>query len=278
MVESAYLAELQIHGGASIALQRFRHAPVPRRESVPVPRGDGELDFSRFYSGAVVELAGFVRGDTVGGAIETLDVLRAALALGGGGLELRFRRAGRDFDELCTVRQNGAIDAPLEGLSRVIGFAVDFIAADPRIYSSTLRTGAYDPTDGVSGGLSFPLNFPLVFAATSGAALDVTNAGTRSTPPTYTIAGPARNPIVDNETTGASLYTTGVDLAAGEELTIDVARRRVVLGGTSRPDLIAGAPSVWGDLAPGPNRLRMRGDGFSAGLTELGVAFRDARI
>jgi hypothetical protein len=97
-------------------------------------------------------------------------------------------------------------------------------------------------------------------------------------------------PIIDNLTTGESIYTQSVSLAAGDQLVIypfetsdalfeiPTGRKRIELNGVNRPDLVDARLTRWWKLAPGENILRLRGSGMAGGQTRLDLRFRDARI
>lgn len=285
MIAEAYIGDLQVHGAGAIALTGFTiGSPDPRSVVDVRPEDHGTVDGTRWYGARVFDMAGRIVGADHEAMWAALDDLKGALALGvGADVTLRFRRTGLAFLERASVRVSGALDAPLAselGAAPMVRFAVALEAPDPRIYSDTESTGSYDPTDAGTGGLTFPLTFPLEFDASAGAGtLQVENAGTIGTPAVLTITGPVVNPIIDNETAGLSIYTRNLDLAAGETVELDTLSRTVLLGGTTpRPDLVDVSLTDWWTLLPGVNQLRLRGSGMSAGATELAVTYRSARI
>lgn len=282
MIESLYIDDLQIHGAAGYRVEAFDvGSPAPRAVALARPSDQGAIDATAFYGPRSIQLVGTVIGTTAAELWAALDDLKGALSLGASRV-LRFRREGLSFDERCDVRVDSSLDVPLapSNVSPVVRWGVSLFAADPRFYSNTLNTGAYDPTDSGPGGLSFPLAFPLVFDAAAGAgSLSVDNEGTVSAPAVFTITGPVTNPTLDNDTTSQSVYFAGADLASGDTLSIDSRARAVTLNGTTlRPDLIDPILTDWFDLAPGVNLLRLRGLGMVATETELSVSFRNARI
>lgn len=277
---SASLDDLNI-GEAPYGITSFQvGSPAPRAVTDLRPSDHGATDDTRYYGPRIIELTGRIVAADAAALWAAADALKAKLALGAWRV-LRFRRAGLTFDERVLVRVDSAVDIPLVlGTDRYLAFGVSLFAPDPRFYSDTLSQGSYDPTGSGAGGLVFPLTFPLGFNGAVGQAqLSVTNEGTIATPPVLVVTGPVLNPIIDNDTTGQSIYTRECDLSAGVTLAFDVAARSVVLGGTtSRPDLIDVSLTDWFYLPPGQNLLRLRGSGMSAGVTELAVTFRSARI
>jgi hypothetical protein len=282
VIAEAYIGDLQVHGDDTIALTGFTiGSPDPRAVVDVRPEDHGTVDGTRWYGSRVFGLSGRIVGADQAAMWAALDDLKGALALGQVVI-LRFRRSGLSFLERATVRVAGAVDVPLDaGLaaSPMLRFGVSLEAPDPRIYSDTASSGAYDPTDAGTGGLIFPLTFPLEFDASAGAGtLQVENEGTIGTPVVLTITGPVTNPILDNDTAGLSIYTRDLELSAGDTLELDTLTRTVLLGTTPRPDLVDVSLTDWWTLLPGVNQLRLRGSGMSAGSTELAVSYRSARI
>lgn len=283
MVEAAYIDDLQVHppsaNGIGLTALDGMGSPVPRAVSDLRPSDHGATDATQFYGPRNVALIGNVRADSKAALWPIVDQLKAKLRLGSIHT-FKFRREGLDYDEQMYVRVDSTVDVPL-GLmpSPFVTFGVTLFAADPRIYSTTLVSGTYDPTDSGLGGLSFPLDFPLDFDVADGSAqLSVDNEGTISSPPVITITGPVTNPIVDNDTSSMSVYTQNLALTAGSSLVLDMAARTVTLDGVSRPDLIDVSLTDWFYIEPGVNLLRLRGSDMASGQTTLSVAFHSARI
>lgn len=280
MLESAYIGDLQIHGGDTYGITGFDvGSPGPRAVTDLRPSEHGATDDTRYYGPRIVEVTGRIVAADSEGLWAASDALKASLSLGAWRV-LRFRRSGLSYDERALVRVDSPVDMPLVmGTERYLAFGVSLFAADPRLYSDTLSSSSYDPTDAGTGGLSFPLDFPLDFDVSGSSQLEAVNEGTISTPPSFVVTGPVVNPIIDNDTTGLSIYTQELELAPGDFITVDVATRTLLLAGTTaRPDLINVALTDWWYLEPGTNLLRLRGSGMSAGATELAVTFRSARI
>lgn len=280
MIESCYLDGLQIHDTATLALTEFEvGSPSPRVASTARALSHGALDRTRYYDGRVISLRGEVwAGDAVTfwGAV---DALKGAFALSPGLKVLTWRREGLAYDERALVRAAGQLTLPLKAGTWWAEFGAELFAPDPRVYSATLSTASYDPTLAGSGsGVAFPLAFPLTFGSASSSQLVVDNAGNISTPPVLTVTGPVTNPIVDNDTTGESVYTEGLSLSASDSLVIDTATRSATINGTAVPQYIDAELTRWFELAPGQNLLRLRGTGMTTGQTLLTCTYRDARI
>ncbi|KIZ16827.1 phage distal tail protein [Streptomyces natalensis] len=117
---------------------------------------------------------------------------------------------------------------------RIATYSVMVTAADPRRYSTNLQSGTAGlPT--TSGGLAFPVTFPITFSATTvSGVINAVNTGSFETRPVLTVAGPVTAPSV------AALYPDGtvkqliysLDLQSGDVLTIDTDAHSVMLNGT----------------------------------------------
>lgn len=288
MLERAWLDDLKIHDVADLANMVYAlegtnlgESPEPRVDSTSRPRAHGSTNRTRFYQPRIVQLTGYCSGSSPFATSQALDALKAKLALDGEPVVLKFRRVGGVEDERMLVVPASKLDAPIQGWESIVKWGQTLEAPDPRIYSETLKAGAYDPTGAGSGsGVTFPLEFPLEFTGPAGAQLNVENGGTYPTPPLLTITGPAATLVaIDNDSTGESIVFTGAGaLAVADQLVVDVAAKTVKLNGVSGPELIDGRLTTWFELPSGLNLLRLRGTGFVAGQTQLAVTFRDARI
>lgn len=281
VLEGVWLDDYQLHRTTNLGVvQLSLGSPSPRAVTDNRPSDHGAVDATRLYGPRIIELTGQVWAATFPEFWALVDGVQGRLALGSDHT-LRLRRLGDGFDLQTAVRVDSAVDMTAgEAPVPFVRFGVSLFCADPRLYSSTVTLGSYDPTDAGAGGLTFPLDFPLVFGAPDGVgSLSVDNEGTTATPPTFVVTGPVTNPIIDNDTTGLSIYTRDCALAVGETLTIDVRERRVLLSGTTpRPDLIDVSRTTWWEVRPGVNQLRMRGSGMASGQTGLQASFRSARI
>lgn len=281
MILAAEIDGFSLHGGANgVGLQGLElGTPEPRAQYVARPAQHGAVDRTVYYGPRLIEIRGVVVASSQAELWQAVDDLKAAMSIGAQRV-LTFTRGDGEVMR-CIVRHDGPVVVqPNAGnTAPMLPWAAVLIAPDPRLYSDTESTGSYDPTDSGTGGLTFDLAFDLDFDSSGTAALLVSNDGNIATPPTFTITGPVVNPIIDNDTTGDSITTTGLELSAGEAVEIDVAGRRCLLAGTTnRPDLIDASRTSWFDLDPGTTQLRLRGSGMSATLTELEVSFRSARI
>lgn len=116
----------------------------------------------------------------------------------------------------------------------------------------------------LSGGIHFPVLFPVRFGAGAGGSATAVNTGTAPAKPLLTIAGPCSNPTLYNDATGEKLGFA-LTLLAGDVLTIDCAARTVVQGSnTNKMAALTTGSKFWG-LNPGSSTLRFTADAYDAG-------------
>lgn len=162
----------------------------------------------------------------------------------------------------------------------VFGYArsrLQFVATDPRQLSDLESVSSVQaPESGATtGGMIFPATFPLTFTSSQQTELSVSNDGNMSAYPLLTVTGPITNPRIDNITDGTFIQVN-LPLAPGEQLVIDTAERRVLLGGTaSRAHLLAPG-FTFPRLRPGVNVVRLSGTWGTGERPLLAVASRSA--
>lgn len=154
--------------------------------------------------------------------------------------------------------------------------ALQIECPDPRLYSNlllTTSTGVVTST----GGLSFPLTFPLDFGGTGDSGtFQVTNLGNFEAPWTAQITGPITNPQIENLTTG-ELVRVDIALGAADTLLIDQDTRRVILNGTqSRYSLLSTDSDLTWGLGKGTTSLRF--SGTTSGGPQLAFSWRHTRV
>lgn len=162
----------------------------------------------------------------------------------------------------------------LDKKAGVFEFSLQVTAPDPLRYSAELRS-ATCPLATSSGGLTFPLRFPLDFGAgSSGGRLTLENAGSAATWPTWKISGPCADPVIVNSQTGEEL-AFAIRLAAGEVLVVDTDARTVLLQGLAsrRSALLPG--SRWFPLVRGGTTVAFRSATYEA-AARLTAEWRDA--
>lgn len=146
-------------------------------------------------------------------------------------------------------------------------------ATDVWIYSNTEKSATMSPGT-TTGGLSFPLDFPLVFGSGgSGGSASLNNEGTAPAPWTATITGSTPNPKITHVESGRYLELSGLTVDTGDTLVFDSKDRTILYNGTaSRRGLLTTASS-WFALQPGLNTIQFSSGGVATG--QLTFNFRD---
>jgi hypothetical protein len=177
---------------------------------------------------------------------QSMNQLRVAA-----GLTDRTLTVGEVVPKQATVRRSGK---PLFQYvtDTVATYSVMVTAADPRRYSTTLSSATTNLAS-VTGGLNFPVTFPVSLSATAVAGLiTAANDGDADTRPLLTIAGPVVAPTIaalyEDGTVKQLIYTQ--DLQAGDLLVIDTDAHTVTLnGGVSRRRYLS-VPAGWPTIPP----------------------------
>lgn len=257
-MDSIFLDSLQLYGtgtDSNYVMKDFKGLgnPAPRADRSDRSRRHGVYDLTTYYSSRTFSGELWIRGNDPEdwtGFWTAYDAVMDALNYGTPGKTLTFTRSGLSYSEYCEVTVNEDMEpvfpSPSQPLA-TIPFAV--VAADPRIYKTTLST------------LSF---------ASSGAA---TNNGNFNTSPKITFNGAGTNPGLSNAALAAEnqiniLYT----MTGGDEIEVDCLARTVKLNGALRPDILISATSSFWGLVSGSNTLTKLG-----GAVSVDVEWHDAR-
>lgn len=199
-------------------------------------------------------------------APEAIRALRQALAL-------------LDEERWLTVQLHGELLAVRARIAqRVVpadqGFAtqgtskmsIQWLAADPRRYVVNEQVVTTTPPQPESG-LTWPLTWPLNWGrATSTGDAVAENTGSAPTHPVIVFRGPCSMPTVTERVSRRRLRYA-IDLAAGDELSVDTAAGTVTLNNTASRRHTAMADSTPEELfvlEPGRTELSFRPDGASA--------------
>lgn len=244
----------------TVTLAEELEGMVVRSGDRDLPRGHGSVPGPHY---AVARQP--VLSLEVGGTVEQMDALVQTLAdtfaPQPAPLPLVWKRPGRD--ERVVYARPLQFSPPRSAGSRRLKVALT--CADPRIYANAVRTVNLPRWVSSGGGLDYPGDYPLDFAA--GVSLDATatNAGADLAYPLLRVFGPASGLLtgftVTNLTTG-QVQTVTTTVASGQILTVDNLAH-VTGAGT----LVVGLDGVsrygsWGQprtplsLVPGDNLLR----------------------
>jgi tail protein len=173
-------------------------------------------------------------------------------------LHMKFMGVVEELIADCNL--DGQPEIPLAAMAPAVSDCqINLKAADPRLYG--LNVNAYDTgIPVVSGGMFFPMTFPLTFiAGSSGGSATIINSGNTRSYPTVQIYGQCTSPSLqtfDADGTTHSFTLDNVHIADGDFVTVDFRLRRVT--SSSGFDLSGAihAGSEWLSLNPGNNNTK----------------------
>ncbi len=178
------------------------------------------------------------------------------------------------------VRLASEVLPSISGWAPMVSYHVQLRAADPRWYSQSEQNSG-TAAIGSSGGMPFPMPFPISFGAgIIGGSVAVTNNGSIDTWPRYEIVGPISSPFITNISRGETISLPTLSVAAGQTLVVQTlpgGPRSAAVGGTSVAGAIQWSSSIWPRLSPGSNTIQF-GGGSTTAATLLTVFSRDAYL
>lgn len=165
------------------------------------------------------------------------------------------------------------VGSQLVGVGDIAVAALQFVAGDPLVYNAAAQSGSTG-IGTVTGGLTFPLDFPLLFGTATPGSVIAMNTGSAPAPWTAVLAGPLVSPRISHVGQGRALELAGYSLGAGETLVFDSAERTVLLNGVASRygDLTA---RDWFALDPGSNMVQLEA---SSGTGTLTLSWRSASL
>lgn len=267
--------DMLMGGGTSAGWREligWRDAPDAEVSDSPRPQAHGAYPGDVWGSSLTVTYTYLLRG-TPGGKASAVDAIetyapmdgveRPLVVNDGSGPWLRMARViGRNVPQ-----DKWFSHGPLE-------CSLQFLCADPRRYSLAEQSTTVGlPTS--TGGLAYPLAYPLGYGTSTGGAGTARNNGSTQTPLVATFHGPLTDPIL--HTPGWSLGFD-INLVDGENLTVDTSMGTALLNGsadrlyTLRAD---SAPLERCLLPPGATNLSLTA---AAGIGQAVVTYHDARM
>jgi hypothetical protein len=108
---------------------------------------------------------------------------------------------------------------------------LQLVATDPRRYNPTVQSASCGLASS-SGGLTYPITYPITWGTVTNGTLTITNTGDTPTPPTLVITGPGTTPAIVRQDTGQVLQFD-VTLGATDVLTVSTLDGTVTLNGAS---------------------------------------------
>lgn len=124
-------------------------------------------------------------------------------------------------------------------------------------------------------GRTYPLTFDRTYPATTSTTADLFNAGSHEADWTWTIEGPARRPMLRNETTGEVVSLKGLDLLEGQTAVVTRATRTVLVDGARRFGAVDQAATTWWPIPRGQSSVTMP---VAAGSGTGTLAYSDTYI
>lgn len=167
-----------------------------------------------------------------------------------------------------------------KGYGRQQTASVEFTATDPRRYSiqtNYAQTGLPVAVRGNTYPIPYGRYAQTITPGNRGEAI-VQNIGNASSPPTYRIVGPVRNPTitVSGPRNFRRRIQFNVNLAPGEVLEAQAAYGSVRVGGADRHGITTGALVEDMEIPPGTSTVALGGSG--SGSATLTVYWRDANL
>lgn len=160
--------------------------------------------------------------------------------------------------------------------SNVARASASLVADDPLIYSEIVHesvTGFPSST----GGLQWPAQWPAQWnAVVESGLLRLENAGSEDAPISWRIDGPVSEPVVTHVESGRR-FRLGLEIGAGEWVTVDSGTRTVLAQGQVGASRRAQWSGSWLVLPPGPNTFAFSGSDGGPGA-RLTATFRDAWV
>ena len=264
-----------IGGDTGYEIVSANHFDLPelRTSDVNRPQRDGQFAGTDFMAGKSIhlQLEAWSSDDVDLGS--RLTVLMAAFAPGVTA-DLVTNIPGLGLIKMeCRVRRR-SLPMNIDQVGGLTRFAVDLYAVDPVWKSNATSQVELGLTD-VSGGLSFPLTFPISFGETNDGSVNLQNDGSYESFPVIVISGPVTDPSLENRSQGKTLSFTGT-VAADETLVIDFNARSVLLDGSANRYAWLDDSTKWWSLDPGTNDIWF--DGTSAGSPTCLCYWSDAWV
>lgn len=153
-------------------------------------------------------------------------------------------------------------------------FTIELFAEDPYLYDQNIQTNTINMPSG--GGATYPVIYPVTYAAKTGGQLTLNNAGDADTYPIITLYGPLTSPIINNVTLGTT-FVVNLTLNSGDVLVIDMAKKTMVLNGITNAMQYFNLNNTWLTLQPG-NNLFSLSSSLSSDSGYMTVSFRNAYI
>lgn len=243
--------------------------PPIRSTEYPKPGGHGGEIYADYLGIRAVTLEGHIISSSTSSLENLLNTIKKYLSPGQVTLTRKVQ-SKYITAEYADIK----LDEAASLTDHIVAYQMQLKCADPRKYSTTLKTQNISLPD-ISGGRSYPRSYPLSYGTViSGGHATLTNAGNTGSPPIIKIYGPVDNPSIINNTTQKTLAMT-ISLSADDYLVIDTSKRTVMLNDqASRFNTLTSFGFF--DIEPGDNDISFSASLYTAGYAQ--VSFRDAYL
>lgn len=161
-----------------------------------------------------------------------------------------------EIDEITfTARRSGKI-VETRTNETTVEYKVGLLAEDPRLYSTTQKTGTL-VNDVAEVGIIFPVTFPITFPDNVRASsMTAVNNGSIEAPFVATITGEIESPGIRDDDNDLEITFDSLTLSGSDTLIINTLTKRSTLNGAYLP---ADITSNWFRLNPGNTSLKLLG-------------------
>lgn len=254
--------------------------PETREVTVNRAENDGTVDTTTLYgSRAVAMTLSMATGDdpaidaTVLGLMDTLRQLSTPDRR-----PYLYVRFGNDADVYRLQLRTDSWTAPY---SWKLQPQLQWKAPDGALETVTEFAATVFAAGGVETGRVYPLIYPRNYGAgIPPGAIVISSGGMVPTWMIIRVYGPITNPTIANLTTGKRMVFTGLDVAAGDYVSIRTKDHTVLVNddpNVSRLSYVDWTQSSWLQLIPGANQIALTADVVGTG-SYMTLSWRDRRI
>lgn len=243
-------------------VQRFDGwgSPASTVEFTQRARGHGSTSSEAFYRDRVMVIEGLILTEAPALLSAAIDRLSESVTLEP--FVLAVSETGR-IRHVMAQRQGEVIPTRLN--NRQAKFSIQIVAKDMRKFGDLISASTTLPSS--SGGLTWPITFPITFTGVSNTGIvQVNNTGNTQAPVWLRVDGPvpAGGWTVTHVGKKQSLtFATSLALSAGEFVTVDMDRREVLAQGQSARSGYVTSRG-WFSLDPGVNEIAFSAANYSS--------------
>ena len=252
-------------------------APDYRIISYDKPGEDGMAISSMFYSGRPISIHGVIKGSNPTAFEANRKLLSTACAISRdvNGYPLP-KRVSVTTLAGNTFFFDAYFSKPIFAYDQVnwSKYLLQLTAIDPFLYGSQVSSGAIVRASG--GGFILPVILPIVSSSATGGTATLVNSGNGNSWPIITLTGPLTNPYINNSTIGKFMQLT-YTLPLGSTITIDMAKKSILLNGSSNLISAKTTDSTWWPVVAGNNNITFS-TGSSADTGNMQITFYNSYV